>query len=143
MHKYDEVAPAAFCASFIAYIFKTGLADTFEDLINEENGPIPPRIASFINSLERFHFEEDPSITIERLFYQKLDRYETLQNHLNYILENERKEARKLMIYLDYNGLLLCKILMLGGFSVWSRNSRIIIWKMRNTGLLYSGVLII
>ena len=67
------------------------------------NGPIPPRIASFINSLERFHFEEDPSITIERLFYQKLDRYETLQNHLNYILENERKEA--LVTHLETNDL--------------------------------------
>ena len=103
MHKYDEVAPAAFCASFIAYIFKTGLADTFEDLVNEVNGPIPPRIASFINSLQRFHFEEDPSITIERLFYQKLDRYETLQNHLNYILENERKQA--LVTHFETNDL--------------------------------------
>ena len=56
MHKFKEVAPAAFCASFIAYIFKTGLADTFEDIVRSDE--IPPRIASFVEVLNQFHVEE-------------------------------------------------------------------------------------
>jgi hypothetical protein len=95
MHKYEEVAPAAFCASFIAYIFKTGLAETFEDIVRGGDGSIPSRIASLVASLNLFHVEDDPSIAIEKLFYLKLERYETLQNHLNYVLEDERKEALK------------------------------------------------
>jgi hypothetical protein len=66
--RYEEVGPAAFCASFIPYIFKTGLADTFEDIVRGGDGAIPPRIASFVASLNLFHVDDDPSIAIEKLF---------------------------------------------------------------------------
>jgi hypothetical protein len=65
MHKYEEVAPVIL-ASFIADIFKAGLADTFEDIVRGNDGSIPPRIASFVVSLQLFHIEDDPSIAPEK-----------------------------------------------------------------------------
>jgi len=91
MHMYSEVAPAAFCASFLGYVFRTGFADTFEE-ISEGRQPVSPRVAAFIQTLALFSNEDNPFQAAQKLHEMKLERRETLQNKLTYMLEDNRKK---------------------------------------------------
>ena len=93
MHKYSEIAPAAFCASFFGYVFKTGFADTFEEIsMNIQEARIGPRVAAFIRALALFSNENNPYQAAYNLYHMKLERRETLQNKLTYMLEETRKD---------------------------------------------------
>jgi len=93
IHKMSEMGPAAYVASFMAWI----QSDSFKEFAIpnhfENNHFITsqiPSFAQFSTCLHKFHIDPNPIEAIQKLRNLKLPFRETLQSYLTNILQNKR-----------------------------------------------------